>query len=132
MTRKIPRSRDPSESQIVRSVLAFLLWDPRIADAWRNNTGAIKIDQARFVKFGRKGNADIEGYAKDGRYVAIECKSRLGRATVSQAAFIAKVQANHGIAGFARSVDDAKAIVDAAFPGTRGLERPAKRGGIQE
>lgn len=111
----------------MRAVLTFLHYDPRVADAWRNNTGAVKLDDARFVRFGRKGNADIEGYTRDGRYLAMECKTVKGRATPEQAAFITRAKAHRAIAGIVRSVDDAKALLDAAYPGIPGLERPAKR-----
>ena len=45
------------------------------------------------------------------RFVAIETKSRRGTKEVDQQAFIAGVQKQGGIAGFARSVDEAIALV---------------------
>ena len=44
-------------------------------------------------------------------FAAVEVKSATGRATPEQAAFIEAVQAMGGLAGIARSVDDAAAIL---------------------
>ena len=53
---------------------------------WKNNTGSAKIGQ-RFVSFGKKGSPDIIGFAADGRFVAIECKTGTGKLDATQLAF---------------------------------------------
>ena len=53
---------------------------------WKNNTGSAKIGQ-RFVSFGKKGSPDIIGFAADGRFVAIECKTGTGKLDATQLEF---------------------------------------------
>jgi hypothetical protein len=55
--------------------------------------------------FGRAGISDIIGMY-NGRYLAIEVKTKTGRVSEHQQEFIDEVKANGGIAFVARSVDD--------------------------
>ena len=64
--------------------------------AWRNNTGAVNIG-SRFVKYGKKGSADIIGMLKDGRFLAIECKSDTGVQSPAQKLFQMQVEKNNGL-----------------------------------
>ena len=92
------------------------------ARLWRNNTGALKDQQGRLVRFGLcPGSSDLIGLRQVvvtpdmvgqtvALFTAIEVKDQ-GRATTEQQAFIAMVQQVGGIAGVARSVDDARAIL---------------------
>lgn len=92
------------------------------ARLWRNNTGALKDAQGRLVRYGLcPGSSDLIGLRtriiteadlghRFAQFVAIEVKDR-GRATPEQQAFIAMVQAAGGLAGIARSVDDARTIL---------------------
>src|SRR5690606_15466979 len=78
---------------------------------WRNNTGVLKDANGRPVKFGLcKGSADLIGVAKDGRFLAVECKISTGRVRPEQLTFIAAVKRAGGRAGIARSVSDALKI----------------------
>lgn len=89
---------------------------------FRNNTGALKDQHGRMVTFGLcKGSSDLIGWRTVtitpehvGRqlavFVAIEVKDR-GRATPEQQAFLDAVVTLGGLAGIARSVDDARAIL---------------------
>jgi hypothetical protein len=73
--------------------------------------GTVIISEARRVTSGLPaGFADLFGLYR-GRFVAIEVKSRRGVASASQQAFIASVRRNGGLAGIARSVADAMAIL---------------------
>ena len=75
---------------------------------WRNNTGVLNDANGRPIKFGLcKGSADLIGIAKDGRFLAVECKTRTGRVRPEQELFIAAVKRAGGRAGVARSVQDA-------------------------
>ena len=92
------------------------------ARLWRNNTGALRDQQGRLVRFGLcPGCSDLIGLCQlhitpdmvgqtVAVFTAIEVKDQ-GRATPEQQAFIAMVQQMGGIAGVARSVDDARRIL---------------------
>ena len=90
---------------------------------WRNNTGTLPDRQGRPVTFGLcKGSSDLIGLRSItigpehvgqtmAVFAAVEVKSPTGRPTPDQQAFIDTVQALGGLAGIARSVDDAAAIL---------------------
>ena len=91
---------------------------------WRNNTGTLLDRQGRPVKFGLcKGSSDLIGLRSVtigpehvgqtlAVFVAVEVKSAKGRTTAEQGAFIEHVQAMGGLAGVARTVGEAAAILD--------------------
>ena len=59
-------------------------------------------------------SSDLIGYRQvDGiaQFVALEVKSATGRATKEQTQFLEHIQSAGGLAGIARSVDDAAAIL---------------------
>lgn len=104
------------EAGVLAAVLKLLAVHPAVAWARRMNTGAVKVGEGRavrFVRFGFVGCADILGQMKDGRLLAIECKSDVGRLSDAQQNFLATVAAHGGVAGVARSIDDALAILKA-------------------
>lgn len=92
---------------------------------WRNNTGQawlgkvihqagkqVTITDAHKMPFGLcVGSSDIIGIDKNGRFMAIEVKTPTGRASKPQIAFIEGVKAAGGIAGIARSVNDALELI---------------------
>ena len=92
---------------------------------WRNNTGTLRDANGRPVQFGLcKGSADLIGYRTItitpdmvGQQVAvftsIEVKTPTGRIRPEQQAWLETVQAAGGIAGVARSVEDALRIMTA-------------------
>jgi hypothetical protein len=77
--------------------------------------GDVVIRQGRPLHAGLcVGSSDLIGYRQvDGvaQFVALEVKSATGRATKEQSQFIDHIQAAGGLAGIARSVDDAAAIL---------------------
>lgn len=74
---------------------------------FRNNTGAVK-DGDRFIRYGLcKGSSDIIGLTPSGQFLAVEVKNRTGKPTKEQLAFIDAINEQGGIAGIARSVEDA-------------------------
>lgn len=78
---------------------------------WRQNTGVLKDANGRPIKFGLcKGSSDIIGICPDGRFLAVEVKTRTGRASPAQLAFIEVVRLRGGRAGVARSGPEAVAI----------------------
>jgi hypothetical protein len=95
----------------------------RVAWAYRFNTGAQVIEtpkanggkSRRFIRYAFPGCADILGQLVDGRFLAVEVKTRLGKATKEQQAFIASVNGARGLGVIARSVDDVKVALDAVL-----------------
>ena len=92
---------------------------------FRNNTGTLKDQNGRPVQFGLcKGSADLIGYRSItitpdmvGQQVAvflsIEVKTLTGRVRPEQQQWLDAVQAAGGIAGVARSVEDAQRLTTA-------------------
>jgi hypothetical protein len=92
---------------------------------FRNNTGTLRDQHGRPVQFGlARGSADLIGYRSItitpemvGQQVAvfasIEVKTRTGRIRPEQQAWMETIQAAGGIAGVARSVEDALRIMTA-------------------
>ena len=92
---------------------------------WRNNCGALKDADGRLIRFGvaNPGGSDLIGWRsvtvtpdmvgqKIAVFLAIEVKGEHGRATEAQKNFIARVRADGGLAGVARSIDDALGIIE--------------------
>ena len=78
---------------------------------WRQDTGAYKAPDGRLIRYGLcKGSSDVIGVALDGRFLAVEVKTAVGRVRPEQEAFIAAVRRSGGRAGVARSVDEALKI----------------------
>jgi hypothetical protein len=113
----------PSEQQIQQHIrIACSTGATRL---WRNNTGTLRDQHGRPVQFGlARGSADLIGYRTVtitpemvGQQVAvfasIEVKTPTGRIRPDQRAWMETVQAAGGIAGVARSVEDALRIVTA-------------------
>ena len=92
------------------------------ARLWRNNTGALKDSTGRLVRYGLcPGSSDLIGLRtriiteadlgdRFAQFVAIEVKHQ-GRLTPQQQAFLAMVQQAGGLAGVARSPEDARTIL---------------------
>lgn len=91
---------------------------------FRNNQGAYKDDGGRWIKYGvcNPGGSDLIGWtsktvtqdmvgSKVAIFTAVEVKTAKGRATEAQLNFIEQVKQAGGIAGIARSADDALALL---------------------
>lgn len=99
-----------SEANVLNDIMVALSQAGCIV--WRNNTGQLPDATGRPIKFGLCiGSSDIIGICADGRFLAVECKSKTGRATEAQERFIAAVRKAGGRAGVARNVDDALRIL---------------------
>jgi len=90
----------------------------------RNNVGAYRDDQGRVIRYGvgNPGGSDLIGWTPVlithdmvggmlGVFTAIEVKAPKGRPTEAQLNFIRQVQLGGGIAGIARSTQDALALL---------------------
>ena len=99
-----------SEHDIQSAILDYLSRCSKVAFAYRQNTGQTKYEddhgKTRWVRYGWVGCSDILGMLTNGRFLAIECKSRTGRLSPEQSAFLDAVNAGGGLGIVARSVDD--------------------------
>ena len=75
---------------------------------WRNNNqGRWMASKQIWIKSAAfPGIPDIIGVSKDGKLVAVECKSATGTATAEQLAFISEVSRRGGIAFVAKCSKD--------------------------
>jgi hypothetical protein len=79
--------------------------------SWKNVTGGYfdpvrKIFRKQASPFAINGTSDILGVLPDGKFLAIEVKSKTGRPSPEQINFIDSVTKNNGIAFIARSIQD--------------------------
>ena len=93
---------------------------------FRNNTGTLYDRQGRPVQFGLcKGSADLIGWrtvtvtpemvgTQVAVFTSLEVKTPTGRLRPEQQQWLETVQAAGGIAGVARSVEDAKGLTAVA------------------
>lgn len=99
------------ESQIQTAIMDMLESHPKVAFVTVTTTGVVKR-RGSWMTINFKGMSDIIGQMKDGRFLAIEAKAPGERPTNDQLAFLALVESNKGLAGWADSVEMAKGIVD--------------------
>ena len=103
-----------TETTIVKNIILKIgeVYPTQIR-AWRNNTGAAKNENGRFVRYGLVGSADISGLmAPNGRRLEIEVKTPKGYATVKQKAFGAMINDMGGLWILARSFEDVQKELD--------------------
>jgi hypothetical protein len=109
-------SGEPSEADILRAIMALLKRHPRVAQCWRQNSGTFaernRDGSTRYIRANtQKGMSDIMGVLKDGRTLAIEVKSRVGKMRPGQDEFLQTIRQAGGVAGVCRSVDDAQRLL---------------------
>ena len=94
-----------TESELQSAILlAVPMSDCRIH---RNNIGVTRTGK-RTIRYGLWiGSADLIGILRDGRFLAIEVKTAIGRQTAAQVAFASMVVSFGGVFILARSVSDA-------------------------
>ena len=91
---------------------------------FRNNTGRLQNSSGEWVDYGLvQGSSDLIGWTtvtvtpdmvgrKLALFTAIEVKTKTGRVSESQTNFINRVREAGGLAGVARSVEDARKILN--------------------
>ena len=111
------------ETKIQRLIMLALsdagctVWRNETAGAWMGKQihrqgDQVTLTNARMMTFGLcVGSSDIIGIAPDGRFLAVEVKTPKGRPTKEQLRFIDAVRNAGGIAGIARSVEDALDLI---------------------
>ena len=60
----------------------------------------------RFIRFGWPGCSDVLGQLRDGRFLAVECKSPTGRLRPEQTVFLERINGAGGVAFVARDCRD--------------------------
>ena len=105
------KAPEPKEAVVLNSVLMALLYHPKVADAYRMNTGAGKLmfadgTASRFIRFGKRGSPDIHGYLVDGRALFVETKRPSGRKRKEQVEWIERARRHGCAAFFAHRIDD--------------------------
>lgn len=114
-----------SEFNLMKQIMVAL--SENGCTVWRSNTGQayqgrvihragdqVTLADSRSIVFGLcVGSSDIIGIRNsDGKFIAVEVKTSSGRVSAEQQRFIFQVQLNGGLAGIARSVDDAINIIN--------------------
>lgn len=106
-----------SEGHIQDAIRLALTDEPGLV-LWRNNTGVAEHRNAR-VRYGLAvGSADLIG-CLDGRFVALEVKTPVGRASTEQRQWLDLVRRNGGFAAVVRSVAEAHAAIARARTGAK-------------
>lgn len=110
----------PETEQQIQQAIRLAIGGPSTGvTVWRNNTGALRDERGRLVRYGLcQGSADLIGFRRVvitsemvgqrlAQFVAIEVKAGGGRLSPEQSNFLAVVAQAGGVAGVARSVDEA-------------------------
>lgn len=98
------------ESEIVRQCLDYLKM--KGIYCWRQNQAAVPLAGGGFRRFsGLRGVSDILGIHQ-GRFLAVEVKTPIGRVSDYQKRFLSEIQARGGIALIVRSVDELATALD--------------------
>ena len=114
-----------SEREIQNSIRLMLptlgctAWRANVGQAWTGSEIQRLPDGSMFIRNARPfasglppGFSDLFGMVHEtGKFFAIEVKSQTGRPTKQQENFIEFINNHGGLAGIARSVDDAKKII---------------------
>ena len=94
------------DTRLIR-VNAGVAWQGRVLEQSANR---LVLAYPRAVRLASEGVSDLIGF-KGARFAAIEVKSARGRVRPEQQAFIDLVRASGGLAGVARSVEEAVGIL---------------------
>lgn len=101
-------ARNIPEREVVKAVFRFLECNTNIK-VWRRNTGALKADGKRFIRFGQPGMSDIYGIIRrircpkcgklvgSGVLLEIECKRYGGKLSEAQKSYLATVKKYGGV-----------------------------------
>lgn len=98
-----------TETEIMRRIMVECA---DIAVLMRYNVGLFYTQYGTQIKIGTKGTSDLIGFRlSDNKFVAIEVKTETGRPSKEQRAFLAAMHEYGNIAGIARNVEEARAII---------------------
>ena len=94
-----------------RPLIVHILTTLSLCDvfAWRNNTAGFYDTKKKCFRKAQdqiKGPSDILGVLPDGKFLAIECKTKNDKLTHSQVEFLADIESKFGIGIVAKNIDD--------------------------
>lgn len=103
------------ESEIQKKIIAYLQ-DRDDVFIFKINNGSVfdptlKCFRKLTGKGQRKGISDILGLTKNGRFIALEVKTKTGKISKEQKEFLYEIEKRNGIFGVVKSVEDAKKIL---------------------
>lgn len=106
----------PLEAEILKSILHYLRDHPAVRWVARFNSSMMAIDdnhgQTRYVRSSsQRGLSDILGMLKGGKMFAIEAKRAGQKPMPHQQQFLDLIKDGGGLAGVARSIEDADKII---------------------
>ena len=107
--------KSPTEKEIENSILAYLqtqkgfFWKNQSVGVWDNVKKTYRKPNNRFHI---NGVADILGCLPGGKFIALEVKTRKGRATQNQKDFLQRISMLGGKAAIVKSIDDVKAVLE--------------------
>jgi len=103
-----------SENAVTNEIIEYLSW--KGIYCWKNkNIATFDTKTKRFRRLGKyeiRGVSDILGIMKDGKMLAIECKTGYNKASDVQKEFIANINKSGGIAFVAYGIDDVEKNLD--------------------
>lgn len=99
-----------AERLVLKGCSEILDRHPKVAQWWRVNTGAMKMDNGRYVKFSFVGASDLMFFTTSGRFGACECKATGKKPSDDQVAFLSNVAL---AGGFAVCVDHPAELAEA-------------------
>jgi len=99
------------EGRIKRSILEYL--KSKDIFAWNNQTVGIR-GRSNHGIFSANGSSDILGIMGGGSFLAIEVKTKKGKVSEKQQAFLDKINHAGGRAGVATCIDDVEEILMSA------------------
>jgi hypothetical protein len=112
-----PETKIQNRILMALSKAGCLVFRNESAGAWvgrvlHKDDGQVTLIDPRMIRFGLAvGSSDIIGIAPCGRFFAVEVKTRTRKPTKEQLRFIEAVNNAGGIAGIARSVEDALKLI---------------------
>lgn len=112
-----PETRIQHRIMLALSEAGCIIWRNETSGAWVGKQihragDQVTLTNARMIRFGLAvGSSDLIGIAPDGRFLAVEVKTKTGRASKEQLKFIDAVNNAGGIAGIARSPEEALQLI---------------------
>lgn len=113
-----PETRIQRAIMIALSEAGCVVFRNETSGAWvgkilHRRSQEVTLSDARMIRFGLcVGSSDIIGITPDGRFLAVEVKTKTGRPTKDQLNFIEQVQQAGGVAGIARTPDEALQLLE--------------------
>lgn len=104
-------TKKQEETGIKAAIAAALSKHPKVAWAHVTTTGLLQRG-GRWIRVGKKSMPDIIGQLKTGQLLGVEVKRPGNKPEEGQHEFISMIIANGGVAGWARSVDEALEVLE--------------------